>query len=110
MSVRTLWAVNVRSTCAPFIGKLSWNHIAKRIPENVACSSERSDSDASLTTGRPAQACRLFWIAYLLPFCTFTILPFCTILPIFYHSFIEESQKASEIVQTKFRCISLTMP
>lgn len=107
MSVRTLWAVNVRSTCAPFIGKLSCNHIAKRILENVACSSERSDGGASLTTGRPAQACRLFGLPI---FYHFVLLPFCTILPIFYHSFIEESQKESEIVQTKFRCISLTMP
>lgn len=80
MSVRTLWAVNVRSTCAPFIGKLSWNHIAKRIPENVACSSERSDSDASLTTGRPAQhadffGLPIFYHFVLLPFYHFV--PFC---------------------------------
>lgn len=102
MSVRTPWAVNVRSTCVPSIGKLSWNHIAKVIPENVACSSEGSDGGAKLTTGRPAQACRLFG------------------LPIFYHfilSFIEElhkkltlDSKESEIVQTKLTCISLTVP
>ena len=102
MSVRTPWAVNVRSTCAPSIGKLSWNHIAKGILENVACISEGSDGGAKLTTGRPVQACRLFG------------------LPIFYHfvlSFIKESHKyltldskESEIVQTKLRYISLTVP
>lgn len=102
MSVRTLWAVNVRTTCVPSIGKLSWNHIAKGIPENVACGSEGGDGGAKLTTGRPARACRLFG------------------LPIFYHfvrSFIEEllknltlDSKESEIVQTKLRCISQTGP
>lgn len=101
MSVRTPQAVNVRSTCVPFIGKLNWNHIAKGIPENLVRSSGGSDGSAKLTTGRPAQAYRLFGF------------------PILYHfvlSFIEElhknltlDSKDSEILQTKFKCIRLTM-
>lgn len=39
--VRTLWAVNIRVTHVPFIGKLTRNHIAKRILGDVAPSLRR---------------------------------------------------------------------